>query len=166
MTPNEPRPPRTAAARVLALLVASNGRADPSEWQALDELDACGRLGVPRAHFAALVDECVQAVGTGLAECSWLRARDEAYVDRLLEDVTDPQERLLVGRLAAAALTADGQVSGDERLVFDHVLARWHITRSMLTDAILHDSGGRSHATFTPLDPEPPAERGRGRSAG
>ena len=53
--------------------------------------------------------------------------------------MTDPRERLLVGRLAAAVLTADGQVSGDERLVFDHVLARWRITRSMLSEAILQD---------------------------
>lgn len=141
MKMNEPVQPRFAAARVLALMVASNGRADPRELQALDELDAFGRLGVPRAHFTALVHECLQEVGTGLAECSWLRARDQAYVDRLLEPVSDPQERLMVCRLAAAALTADGQVSGDERLVFDHALSRWHISRSMLSEAILRDAG-------------------------
>lgn len=150
MTTNEPLPPRTAAARVLALMVACNGRADPSELQALDELDACARLGLPRTHFQSLVDECLREVGTGLAECSWLRASDEAYVYRLLDAVTDPQERLLVCRFAAAALTADGQVSGDERLVFDHALARWHVSRAMLSDAILHD--GAPSTNCTPLD--------------
>lgn len=128
-----------AAARVLALLVAANGRADPREIQALDDLDAFARIGLPRAHFLALVNECVRDVGAGLAECSWLRARDQAYIDRLLDAVLDAQERLLVCRFAAAVLTADGQVSGDERLVFDHVLARWRIHRSMVTEAILHD---------------------------
>ena len=158
MTTNEPRQPRTAAARVLALMVACNGRADPSELQALDELDACARLGLPRAHFSALVQECLQEVGSGLAECSWLRASDEAYVNRLLDAVTDPQERLMVCRLAAAAVTADGRVSGDERLVFDHALARWHISRSMLTDAILHDS--TQWTNCTPLNaPGAPGHR-------
>lgn len=145
MTTNESRPIRTAAARVLALMVAANGRVDPRELDALDQLHAFARLGLPRAQFSALVQDCLREVGTGLAECSWLRARDQAYVDLLLDEVTDPQERLMVCRLAAAAVTADGQVSADERLVFDHALGRWHISRSMLTDAILHD-GVRSSA--------------------
>lgn len=152
MTTNESRQPHFAAARVLALMVASNGHADPRELEALDALGAFARLGLPREHFLGLVRECLEEVGTGLAECSWLRARDEAYVDRMLEAVTDPQERLLVCRLAAAAITADGRASGDERLVFDHALARWHISRSMLTDAILHDSSPRHWASCTPLD--------------
>lgn len=128
-----------AAARVLALMVAANGHADPRELGALDALDAYARLGVTRAGFLALVQESLQEIGAGLAECSWLCARDQAYVDRLLEAVTDRDERLLVCRLAAAVLTADGQVSADERLVFDHALARWHVSRSMLTEAILTD---------------------------
>lgn len=139
MTTHESRPLSIAAVRVLALLVAANGRADPRELQALDEIDAFARLGLPRAHFLALVGECVREIGAGLAECSWLRARDQAYIDQLLDAVTDAQERLLVCRFAAAVLTADGQVSGDERLVFDHLLARWRINRSMVTEAILHD---------------------------
>lgn len=139
MTTSEPGHPRTAAARVLALMVAANGRADPRELQALERLHAFDRLGLPQARFSGLVHECLQEVGTGLAECSWLRARDQSYVDQLLDAVTDPQERLMVCRLAAAVVTADGQVSGDERLVFDHALARWHVSRSMLSDAILHD---------------------------
>jgi uncharacterized tellurite resistance protein B-like protein len=156
MTTNETRRPRIDAARVLALMVASDGRADPLELRALGELDAFERLGLPRAQFSALVRECLGELGSGVAECSWLRVRDQAYVDRLLDMVPDPQERLMVCRLAAAVLTADGQVSGDERLVFDHVLARWHISRSMLTDAILHDRSRGSPDSCTPLAPSRP----------
>lgn len=139
MTTQPSRPLSVAAARVLALLVAANGRADPREIEALETLEAFARIGLPRGQFLALVEDCLRDLGAGLAECSWLRARDQAYIDRLLDAVPDPQERLLVCRFAAAVLTADGQVSGDERLVFDHVLARWRISRSMLTEAILND---------------------------
>jgi hypothetical protein len=139
MTTTDSRRPRTAAARVLALLVAANGRADPRELQALDGLGAFERLGLSRARFLALVHDGLQEVGYGLAECSWLRARDEAYIDQLLDAVAEPQERLLVCRLAAAAIAADGQVSHDEHLVFNHVLARWRIERSRLVDPGLHD---------------------------
>jgi len=133
----QPGPASNASARVLALMVAANGRVDSRELEALDELDAFKLLGVPRARFEALARDCLQEVGTGLEECSWLRARDLAYVDQVLEAVSDAKERLLICRLAAAAVTADGQVSSGERLLYDHVLARWHINRSMVTDAIL-----------------------------
>ncbi len=126
-----------ARARVLALMVAANGRVDPRELQALDELGAFERIGVTRERFVALAEECLQDVGASLAEATWLRARDQAYLDRLLEAVTDPDERLLLCRLAAAVVTADGRVSGDERLVYDHVLARWRVSRVMVTQAIL-----------------------------
>lgn len=140
MTIQAPRTPRDAAARVLALMVAANGRADPRELHVLETLDAYDRLGLARGDFVELVDESLQQIGTGLAECSWLRSRDQAHVDRLLDAVTDPDERLLVSRLAAAVVTADGQVSSDERLVFDHALARWRISRPMLNEAIRRDT--------------------------
>lgn len=157
MTTHHSRPPRTAAAHALALMVAANGRADPRELQALEELDAFRRLGVPRSRFEALVHECLHEVGYGLAGSSWLHARDQACVDRLLDAVVEPQERLLVCRLAAAALTADGQVSWDERLVFDHALARWHVSRAMLTQAILHDGPPAAGRLARPLVAQPAA---------
>lgn len=137
MTGQAAKPASDASARVLALMVAANGHVDPRELDTLEELDAFALLGMPRTRFTALAHDCLQEVGIGLSECSWLRARDLAYVDHLLEAVADPQERLLLCRLAAAVVTADGEVSCGERLVYDHVLARWHINRSMVTEAIL-----------------------------
>ncbi|WP_298831934.1 hypothetical protein [uncultured Piscinibacter sp.] len=134
---NETRPASDAPARVLALMMVANGHIDPRELEILEELDAFERIGVPRERFVALAQDCLREVGSGLAECSWLRARDQAYVDRLLDAVTDPQMRLVLCRLAAATITADGCVSGEERLVYEHVLARWHISRAMVTQAIL-----------------------------
>jgi tellurite resistance protein len=158
MTTNESRQPRTAAARALALLVAANGWADPRELQVLEALGAFERLGLTRARFLALVHDGLQAVGYGLVECSWLRARDEAYVDQLLEAVTEPQERLLVCRLAAAAIAADGQVSHDEHLVFNHVLGRWRIDRAMLVDPMPRASAaGRGPGTEGPQPRRPGA---------
>lgn len=137
MSPRELASESEARARVLALMVAANGRVDPRELQALEDLGAFDRIGVPRARFEAIAQQCLREVGAGLSECSWLRARDQAYIDRLLDGITGAQERLLLCRLAAAALTADGQVSADERLVYHHVLARWRISQGMVTQAIL-----------------------------
>jgi hypothetical protein len=126
-----------ASARVLALMVAANGRVDARELQALADLDAFARLGVPRERFVEIAQECLRDLGNGFEECSWLTSRELAYVDPWLDAVPDAQERLLICRLASAVLTADGCVSGGERLLYDHVLARWHISQSMVSEAIL-----------------------------
>lgn len=62
------------------------------------------------------------------------------YIDALLDRVDDMTRRVLVCRLAAAVITADGCVSVDERMVYCHVLGRWHVSQSMVTQAILHDT--------------------------
>ncbi len=128
-----------SAARVLAAVVAAKGYVDDREIQRLAELDAFGRLGVTRDGFVELARDAVAEFGTSLCELSWLTSEHRAYLDRLLEDVDSRQQRLLVCRLAAAVVTADGCVTQDERLVYDHARARWHITQDMVTQAILHD---------------------------
>jgi tellurite resistance protein len=128
-----------AAASVLALMVAANGRIDPREMQTLDALQAFERLGIRRERFLELARDCLDDMGSTLCDHSWLRAPAVAYIDALLDQVDDPAQRLLVCRLAAAVITADGCVSSDERMVYGHVLGRWRISQSRVTQAILHD---------------------------
>ncbi len=61
-----------------ALLVAAIGRIDLPELPALDELDACDRIGVSSERFIELAQRCVDDIGHRLCEQSWLR-----LVDRL-----------------------------------------------------------------------------------
>ena len=63
----------------------------------------------------------------------------QLYVDEVLLSVRDPQQRLLVCRLAAAAITADGRVTSNERRLYDHALVSWQISQSMVTWAIMKD---------------------------
>jgi len=128
-----------ALAGVLAMMVAANGRIDERELHTLDELDAFRRIGVDRERFVEMARTCLQEIGTHLREKSWLRATDVIYLDRLLDEVRDPGQRLLICRLAAAVITADGRVSSDERMVYSHALARWNVSQTMVAHAILHD---------------------------
>lgn len=132
-------PRREAPAYALAMMVAANGHVDERELHALEQLDAFRRLGVPRERFEQLARECLVRVGHGLAERSWLAFDDLVFVDGLLDAVHDPAQRLLVCRLAAAVITADGRVSHDERLVYDHALSHWHIRPEDVAQAILKD---------------------------
>ena len=126
-----PTPPRAEApARVLAMIVAANGLVDDCELRALDELDAFARLDISRERFVELAAACAAEVGTHLCECSWLCAEDLRYLDALLDAVPDPEQRALVCRLGAVVMKADGRETLDERLVYDHALARWHISEA------------------------------------
>ncbi len=132
-------PPDETLAHALGMIVAANGRIDERELSVLDRLDAFRRLGVGRERFIDIARSCVADVGVHLSERSWLRAEHMTYIDALLDAVSGSEERMLVCCLAAAVITADGRVTHDERLVYDHALARWRVNASDVTQAILRD---------------------------
>lgn len=130
----------SAPAHVVAMLVAADGRISANELGTLERLDAFRRLGISRGDFIDLAQRCIDDVGNALHEQSWLRTTDLFYVNDLLDAVDCDTQRLLVCRLGAATLTADGQVRRDERMVYDHVLAHWHIASHQVSAAIRHDA--------------------------
>ena len=136
-----------ARAHALAMIVAANGRIDDRELRVLDQLDAFQRLGVGRERFVEMARICVADVGAHLCERSWLSADHMAYIDGLLDAVSSMEDRVLVCRFAAAVVTADGSVTHDERLIYDHALARWRINQSEVVRAILRDQGPETSAT-------------------
>lgn len=133
------RSTQDAPARVLALLVAANGHVHADELAMLERLDAFSRLGVSRGRFIELAQSCLDNLGSGLGEQSWLRVKDLDYVNGLLDAVDDKSLRLRVCRLCAAAIAADGRVSREERMLFNHALARWRIDSQQVFEAIRRD---------------------------
>ncbi|HEX6363072.1 MAG TPA: hypothetical protein VFZ93_08965, partial [Albitalea sp.] len=125
--------PARPCAQVLALMVAANGRIDDRELQALDRLDAYRRLGVTRDELVGMARGCLDTLGAGLGQLSRIDARRGAYIDGLLDAVREPRERLVVARLGAAAIVADGRITNDERMVYARVLMTWHITQNMVS---------------------------------
>lgn len=123
-------------ARVLAMLVAADGRIDERELQALDRLDAFQRLGVSRERVIELAQGCIDVIGVGLSRKAWLRT---AHLDALLDEVDDGRSRLFVCRLAAAVLVADGRITRDKRVVYERVLSRWRVSQMMVCRAIMSD---------------------------
>lgn len=117
-----------AAARVLALILSADGSLSNRAQVVLDGLGAFGALGVSRERFAEMAHDCTTRVDPGLGERSWLSEVDIRQTDALIEAVRRLEQRILVCRLAAAAIEDDGLVTHGARLIFDHVQARWRIT--------------------------------------
>lgn len=128
-----------ALARVVAMVMVADTELDPREVDVLDELDAFARLGITRGEFMRQARLYCAGLGQRMGARGWLRLSDVELIDGVLAGVRDPAKRLLVARLAAGVITADGRVQDIERLVFDHLLARWGLTRSEVSRAILND---------------------------
>ncbi|ODV13468.1 MAG: hypothetical protein ABT20_02010 [Rubrivivax sp. SCN 70-15] len=120
-------------------MVSANGRIDTREVAELDRLRAYRRLGVPRESFLTLADAALEEIGLALSESQWLRLSDRSRLLALQQAVVDPRLRLLVCRLSAAVITADGRVTGDERLVYGSLQSQWGVTDAMVARAIMQE---------------------------
>jgi hypothetical protein len=130
-----------AAASLVAIVVSANGRIDAREVAELDRLHAFGRMGIERENFMALAESALEEVGLALSRSQSLRLRDRSRLLALQGAVVDPGLRLLVCRLSAAVITADGRVTTDERLVYASMLSQWAVSDMMVAHAIMRDRG-------------------------
>jgi hypothetical protein len=129
-----------ALARVLAMVIVTDAELDPRELGMLEQLDAFDRIGLTREQFRATARQYCAELGARMGDDRpWLLLSDVMLIDEVLRPVQGAAQRLLVARLSAAIITADGRVRDIERLVFDHMLARWGLTRAAVSRAILAD---------------------------
>jgi hypothetical protein len=131
-----------APAKVLALILSADGSMDERTLGLLGELGAFDRLGVSRDRFIELARECNRRIAPGLHEHSWLSDEDVTHIEVLLDAVCGQDDRILVCRLAGAAMEDDGLVTHGARLVFDHALTHWRIEPSTLSPPIRKGSAG------------------------
>ena len=124
---------------MVALLTTTDACIDRCEIDWLEELDAFRSIGVSRGRFLEIAHTCRDEIGDNLIGLSWLRADDLERIDRILDAVRDPQLRLLVCRLAAASIMADGCVCDADHRVINYMLGHWHVHRSMVPEAIRSD---------------------------
>lgn len=128
-----------ALARVLAMMIVTDTELDPRELHMLDELDAFARIGITRSRFLATARAYCADLRSRMGDRPLLHLSDVGLIDEVLAPVEDPAKRLLVARLSAAIITADGRIEDIERVVFDHLLCRWGLTRGDVTRAIRED---------------------------
>ena len=124
-------------AHVLAMFMATQSEPDPREVRMLEGLDAFRRIGMSKPEFLRIARQYRAGSCQALPGHDWLHADDVAVVDRILDDVHDAGNRLLLCRLAGCLITTDGRIQELERIVYDRMLSRWGYTRSSVSEAIL-----------------------------
>ena len=123
-----PRNSPEAAARIVALVLISDGHVCRSEIEALHRLQAERELGLATGSFAQVMhtlceDLLMGAYGGGNMMCSV----DEATLASLMAELDAPALQRTVLRLARAAAEADRHLSDAEALVMAAARRHWRI---------------------------------------
>lgn len=133
---NYPRNSPEAAARIVALLLISDGHVCRSEVQALERLEVERQLGLAPGQFGRLLhtlceDLLCTAQDAGATVCSV----DDATLASLLAEVDAPELQRTVVRLASAAAQADRHLAPGEALVLAAVQRHWGLSPKPLAQA-------------------------------
>ena len=124
-----PRNSPEAAARIVALVLISDGHVCRSEIEALEQRHFEPELGLAPGSFAQVVhtlceDLLMGAYGGG----TMMGGVDDATLESLLAEVDEPGLQARVLRLASASAAADKHLADAEALVMATARRRWRIS--------------------------------------
>jgi hypothetical protein len=125
-----------AMAHVLAWVLIADAEFTDGELMALDQLGVCDRIGISREEFLDIAGALIAAQAQRQGQPGTTRVPDPPSADDWLAAVDSPGLRLLVARLAAGLIVADGRVSGGERRLYLRMLARWGLSEQRVAEAM------------------------------
>lgn len=121
-----PRNSPEAAARIVALVLISDGHVCSSEFEALSRLDAARDLGLEPHDMPRIVQTlCEDMLMDGFDGGSILSHMDDGSLASLMAEVDAPELQGKVMRIAAAAAHADRHLSDGEATVLDAIGRHW-----------------------------------------
>lgn len=117
-----------AAARIVALVLISDGHVCRSEFDTLSKLGAERELGLEPQLLPHLVHTlCEEILATGYASGSLLSNVDDRALASLMAEISDPVLQRKVLRLSMAAARADGYLADGELLVVEAARHHWKL---------------------------------------
>ncbi len=123
-----------AAARIVALVLISDGHVCSSEFDILKQLGAERELGLEPQLLPHIVHTlCEELLASGYATGSLIDNVDDDSLASLMGEISDPALQRTVLRLALAATRADGHLADGEARVLEAVRRHW--PRAVADDA-------------------------------
>ncbi|WP_374349703.1 hypothetical protein [Chitinimonas sp.] len=124
-----------AMARLLVMLMMSDGNMDVREIDSLETLHIYEALGISRTRFIEVLHAYCNDLSDEADDEGRIQLIDRSRIDLLLDDVTDPHKQLLVATLALDMAKADKSISEAELAIYSHLLERWHLTLADIEEA-------------------------------
>lgn len=134
-----------AAARIVALVLISDGHVCSSEFDILKQLDAERELGLSGDQLPRIVHTlCEELLLGSYATGSLMCQLDDDALASLMAEVSDPSLQNKVLRLALAAARADGHLADGEAVVVEAARRHWNLVvgeESSATESARADAG-------------------------
>ena len=117
-----------AAARIVALVLISDGHVCSSEFDILKELGAERELGLEPHLLPHIVHTlCEELLQGGYEMGSLMGNVDDSALASLMAEISDPALQSKVLRLSLAAARADGHLADGETLVVEAARRHWRL---------------------------------------
>lgn len=121
-----PRNSPEAAARIVALILISDGHVSQSEYDALNRLEGARDLGLKPQDMPGIVQTlCEDLLMEGFNGRSLLSHIGDGFMVSLMAEVDDPQLQSKVLRVATSVVNADNHLSDGEAAMFDAINLHW-----------------------------------------
>ena len=131
-----PRNSPEAAARVVAIMLISDGHVSPLEYLALNQPNGVRELGLSPVHMHGIVQAlCEDLLMDGFDGRSLLSHVGDELVVSLLAEVDEPQLQNKVLRVAASVAHADQHLADGEAAMLDAIRRQWRLSPSALAHA-------------------------------
>jgi len=117
-----------AAARIVALVLISDGHVSSSEFEILKQLDAERELGLePHLLPHIVYTLCEELLAGGYETGSLMGKIDDSALASLMAEISDPALQRTVLRLSLAAALADGHQADGETVVLEAARHHWQL---------------------------------------
>ena len=117
-----------AAARIVALVLISDGHVCSSEFDILKQLGAERELGLEPQLLPHIVHTlCEELLASGYATGSLMDNVDDSTLASLMAEISDPALQRTVLRLSLAAARADGHLADGETVVLKAAQHHWQL---------------------------------------
>ena len=125
---NYPHNSPEAAARIVALVLISDGHVCSSEFDILKQLGAERELGLEPQLLPHIVHTlCEELLAGGYETGSLMGNVDDSALASLMAEISDPALQRKVLRLSLAAARADGHLADGEALVVEAARHHWKL---------------------------------------
>lgn len=125
-----------AAARILVVALLSDGHVCKRELQALDQLDVIKMLDLQPGELHTVLQEYCEDQMTG-THLSWVDIcrPDLGTLAKILDEIVDPNLRIVVLRLCQVVVEADQLVTSEELAMLSNTARHWglHLAPKSLT---------------------------------
>jgi tellurite resistance protein len=118
-----------AAARIVALVLISDGNASRSEFEVLSGLEGVRKLGLEPNHMHCIVQSlCEDLLMEGFDGRSILSRFGDGLMASLMAEVDDPWLQAQVLQNARSVIYADGHLSDAESAMVNAIIRHWRVS--------------------------------------